>query len=180
MRADAQRNYARLVEAAREAFTQSGADASLEDIARRAGVGIGTLYRHFPTRQQLIEATYLEEVEALCASADELSELPAWDALSAWLRRFVRYVTAKRALAAELLASVGAESELLRSCGTAIYDTGRPLMQRAQLDGTVRPDASFEDVMRLVSGITMMRTASEDDVERVLSLALDGLRYRAG
>ena len=89
-RADARRNYDSLIEAARAAFTENGAEASLEDIARRAGVGIGTLYRHFPTRQALLEATYLEEVEALCASAAELSDLEPWDALVAWLNRFSR------------------------------------------------------------------------------------------
>src|ERR1700710_2314888 len=87
-RADARRNYDKLIESARAAFTENGAEASLEDIARRAGVGIGTLYRHSPTRQDLIEATYLEEVEALCASAAEFAGLDAWAALSGWLMRY--------------------------------------------------------------------------------------------
>ena len=115
-RADARRNYDKLIEAARAAFTENGADASLEDIARRADVGIGTLYRHFPTRQALLEATYLEEVEALCATADELGDLEPWDALAAWLGRFAEYASTKKALSAELLATIGMESELFADC----------------------------------------------------------------
>src|SRR4051812_23807201 len=91
-RADARRNHEKLIAAGREAFTEEGSAASLEDIARRAGVGIGTLYRHFPTRQALLEAVYLDEVEALCTSAEELAELPPWDALANWMRRFVGYI----------------------------------------------------------------------------------------
>src|SRR6478609_131835 len=90
-RADARRNYDALVAAAREAFTERDQSASLEDIARRAGVGIGTLYRHFPTRADLIEAVYVEEVEALCRSADDLVDAPPWDALVGWLHRFIGY-----------------------------------------------------------------------------------------
>ena len=88
-RADARRNREALLDAANDAFTDVGASASLEDIARRAGVGIGTLYRHFPTRKELFEAVYVHEVEALCQSAADVAELPPWDALAAWLRRFV-------------------------------------------------------------------------------------------
>src|ERR1700746_136633 len=84
-RADAQRNYGKLLEAARAACTEADTDASLEDIARRAGVGIGTLYRHFPTRQVLIEAVYVDEVEALSRSARDLADLPPWQALTPWL-----------------------------------------------------------------------------------------------
>src|ERR1700742_3062983 len=88
-RADARRNYELLVEAARDAFGEGGVGASLEDIARRAGVGIGTLYRHFPTRQDLFEAVYVNEVVTLCQSADGLEALPAWDSLVSWLHRLV-------------------------------------------------------------------------------------------
>src|SRR5215216_727997 len=96
-RADALRNYEKLVAAAREAFTEADRSASLEDIARRAGVGIGTLYRNFPTRADLVEAVYVDEVEALSRRADELArQLEAWDALTAWLRGFVGYVATKQ------------------------------------------------------------------------------------
>ena len=98
-RADARRNYDALVAAARDVFAENGASsASLEEVARRAGVGIGTLYRNFPTRQDLFEAVYVEEVQALCRAAEDLAELPPWDALIAWLHRFVAYVATKRAL----------------------------------------------------------------------------------
>src|SRR3954466_10062231 len=103
-RADALRNYEKLLAAAREAFTEAGRSASLEEIARRAGVGIGTLYRHFPTRADLVQAIYVDEVEALSRSATELSQLEPWEALSGWLHRFVGYVATKQALSEELFA----------------------------------------------------------------------------
>ena len=177
-RADARRNYDKLIEAARAEFTENGSDASLENIARRAGVGIGTLYRHFPNRQDLLEGTYLEEVEALCASADEFAALEPWDALVGWLNRFAGYATTKKALSAELLATIGMESEIFAMCHTAIYAAGEPLLARAQTAGAVRPDVTFSDVVRLVSGILMVRFAEPDQISRVLAVALDGLRYQ--
>ena len=101
-RADARRNYDKLVAAAREAFAEDGVEASLEEIARRAGVGIGTLYRHFPSRQDLFDAVYLDEVEAISRSGDELGDLPPWDAFVSWTDRVVAYVSTKRALAEAL------------------------------------------------------------------------------
>src|SRR5919199_3301967 len=103
-RADALRNYEKLVAAAREAFTEADRSASLEDIARRAGVGIGTLYRNFPTRADLVEAVYVDEVEALARSAEDVADLEPWEALTSWLGRFVGYVATKQALADELFA----------------------------------------------------------------------------
>src|SRR5689334_6586573 len=98
MRADARRNYDALVSAARELFASEGTSAPLEEIAKRAGVGIGTLYRHFPTRQALLEAVYLEEVQAMAESADELAALPPWEALVEWFRRYVGFAGTKKAL----------------------------------------------------------------------------------
>jgi AcrR family transcriptional regulator len=180
LRADAQRNRARLVAAAREAFTERGSEASLEDIARRAEVGVGTLYRHFPTRQELVEAVYVEEVEALCRSAGESAGTSAWDALVQWFDRFVDYVATKRALIDEMVATIGVEAPVFRTCHDAIFAAGEPLLARAKAEGAVRPDVEFLDVIRLVSGVTMIKNASPDDVRRVLAVALDGLRYRAG
>lgn len=177
-RADARRNYEKLIEAARQEFTESGPEASLENIARRAGVGIGTLYRHFPNRQDLLEATYLEEVEALCASAGEFAELEPWDALVGWLNRFAGYASTKKALSAELLATIGMESEIFSMCHAAIFTAGEPLLARAQAAGAVRPDVTFSDVVRLVSGILMVRFAEPEQINRVLAVALDGLRYQ--
>ncbi|MEV4657533.1 helix-turn-helix domain-containing protein [Micromonospora sp. NPDC049301] len=171
-RADARRNYDALIAAARDAFAENGAAASLEDVARRAGVGIGTLYRNFPNRRHLFEAVYVEEVRALSRSAADLAELPPWDALVAWLHRFVAYVATKRALAEELLH----DSEIFRSCRMEIYAAGEPLMSRAQAAGVVREDIGFDDVVRLISGLTMAQFPSPEQRDRVLGVALDGLR----
>jgi AcrR family transcriptional regulator len=179
-RADARRNYDKLIEAARAEFTESGPEASLENIARRAGVGIGTLYRHFPNRQDLLEATYVEEVEALCDSASDFADRPPWDSLIGWLDRFAQYAATKKALSAELLATIGMESEIFKMCHTAIYAAGEPLLARAQAAGAVRPDVTFSDVVRLVSGISMVRFAEPDQINRLLAVALDGLRYQPG
>jgi AcrR family transcriptional regulator len=178
-RADARRNYDKLIAAAREAFTEKDRSASLEDIARRAGVGIGTLYRHFPARADLIEAVYLEEVEALCESADGLRDAPPWDALDRWLHRFVGYMATKQALADELFAATDRDAEIFKSCRTAFYTAGEPLVRRAQEAGAVRPDVSIDDVVKMVGGIAKIQGADPDTIERILSVALDGLRHRA-
>ena len=177
-RADAVRNRERVLEAAKAVFSAGGAEASLEAVARAAGVGIGTLYRHFPTRQALLEATYLEEVEALCATAEELSDLEPWDALVAWLRRFAEYASTKKALSTELLATIGMQSPLFADCHTAIFAAGGPLLERAQAAGVVRPDVTANEALRLVSGVLMVRSAEPDEINRLLDLAMDGLRYR--
>lgn len=175
-RADAQRNHGKLLEAARAAFTEADADASLEDIARRAGVGIGTLYRHFPTRQVLIEAVYVDEVEGVSRSARDVAELPPWQALTTWLRRYVEYLATKQALANELFAE-GASSEVFATCRSALYTAGGPLLERAQQAKIVRPDVSIADVLHLISGVAKISTTNREQAERILEVALDGLRY---
>ena len=177
-RADAARNYDLLIAAAREAFTQDDADASLEDIARRAGVGIGTLYRNFPTRKDLLAAVYEEEVHAICRSADEFTDLPPWEALVGWLRRFTQYAVTKHALMDALMSYVDRDDPVFRSCRVAINTTGTELLERAKASGDVRPDTEFSDVGRMVGSIATMRQADPGQVERILDLALDGLRYR--
>jgi AcrR family transcriptional regulator len=178
-RADALRNEQKLVAAAREAFAERGAETSLEDIARRAGVGIGTLYRHFPTRPALLEAVYTDEVEAICRSADEFSGLDPWEALTSWLRRYADFAATKRALFDELLPYIGQDAEVFQSCKTAIRTTGDALLHRAQEAGAVRPDVTFMDVARMVGGIATIRMAEQEEIERILEVALDGLRPRA-
>ena len=178
-RADARRNYDKLVTAAREAFAEDGTSASLEDIARRAGVGIGTLYRHFPNRKDLLEAAYLEEVDAMARSAADLAELPPWDALATWLRQFVGYMAVKHALAEELFAYIDRDAEFFQGCRNAVYGAGEPLLTRAQEAGVVRRDTDIGDVVRMVGNIARMPMAEADQIERVLEIALDGLRYRA-
>jgi AcrR family transcriptional regulator len=177
-RADARRNYEKLVTAAREAFAECGTSASLEDIARRAQVGIGTLYRHFPTRQHLLEAVYLDEVQAICRSAADLSDLAPWDALVAWLREFVGFAATKRALAQEMLGTIGSDAEVFRTCRVAISSAGDELLGRAQAAGAVRADASFVDIARLLGGIASIDSDPEQ-IERILDIVIDGLRYQA-
>jgi AcrR family transcriptional regulator len=173
-RADARRNFDSLLVAAREAFAQNGTGASLEDIARRAGVGIGTLYRDFPTRQDLFDAVYVGEVEALCREAEEVAGLPPWEALGAWLRRFVAYAATKRAISEAL----NRDSEMFRAGRKAMFAAGRPLFARAQEAGVARLDVGFDDVLRLVMSITAAAFTDDEQRERVLGIALDGLRAR--
>jgi AcrR family transcriptional regulator len=175
-RSDARRNYEKVVAAAREAFAERGASTSLEEIARRAEVGIGTLYRNFPNRQALLEAVYAEEVESLCRSAADFADLEPWDALVAWLRRFVSYMTTKQALAAELLDYMDRDSPLFSTCRTAMYTAGEPLLTRAQQAGVARADVNLPDVIQMVAGISKIQTGDPQQVGRILEIALDGLR----
>ena len=179
-RADAQRNYDKVVAAAREAFAERGASTSLEEIARRAEVGIGTLYRHFPNRQALLEAVYVGELEDLCRSASDLEALEPWDALVAWLHRFVAYMGTKQALAQELLDYVDRDAELFKSCRAALYAAGEPLLARAQEAGTVRADTNLSEIIQLIGGIAKIPAAEPGQIDHILNIALDGLRYRAG
>lgn len=171
-RADARRNYDALLASARKAFAEHGTSASLEDIARCAGVGIGTLYRNFPTRQDLFDSLYIEEVDQLCQAADTVAELPPWEALVAWMRRFIGYVATKRAIQEAL----NFESENFCACREAMYAAGEPLLVRAQEAGEAREDVAFDDVLRMVIGVAISSYVDEDQRERVLRLALDGIR----
>lgn len=176
-RADARRNHEKLVAAARAVFAESGASAPLEEVAARAGVGVGTLYRNFPTRHALLEAVYVDEVEAIARAAEELAELPPWEALAEWLRRYVGFAATKRLLMEGILASEP-NSEVLGACKTAIVGAGGSLLQRAQEAGIVRTDVEILDVTRMMGGIAVMATGDPEQIERMLRLALDGLRYR--
>jgi AcrR family transcriptional regulator len=178
MRSDARRNYEKLVSAARDAFAEDGTSASLEDVARRAQVGIGTLYRHFPTRQDLLEAVYVDEFEAMAQSASQLGDLSPWDALETWLRQFVRYAATKRAIAEELIVYIGQDSDVFGRCRGAITGAGEPLLRRAQEAGVARPDAKFNDVARMIGGIAVIRTSDPEQIDRIVGLALDGLRVQ--
>ncbi|MGW0763056.1 TetR/AcrR family transcriptional regulator [Streptomyces sp. NPDC002814] len=173
-RKDAARNYDALLAAAREAFAEHGAEASLEDIARRAGVGIGTLYRNFPTRRHLFESVYATEVNDLCQVAVEVADREPWEALTSWLRRFVDYTVTKRAIREAL----NNESEIFLACRESMYAAGGPLFQRAQEAGEARKDMDFDDLLRMVSGITATHFLDEAQRDRVLTVALDGVRAR--
>ena len=137
-RADARRNYEKVLAAAREAFAEGGESTALEEIARRADVGIGTLYRHFPSRQALLEALYVDEVEEMCRSAAELDDADPWEALNGWFDRFIAYIGTKRALAAELLNYMDQDAALFQVCRTSLFEAGEPLLKRAQEAGVVR------------------------------------------
>jgi AcrR family transcriptional regulator len=177
-RADALRNYEKVLAAAREAFAEGGESTALEEIARRAGVGIGTLYRHFPNRQALLEAVYLNEVEEVCRSAAELDGADPWEALNGWFERFIAYMATKRALAHELLDYLGQDSQLFKACRAELWEAGEPLLLRAQEAGVVRKDVTIGEVIQMVGGIAKMPAADPSQTERIVRIALDGLRYR--
>jgi AcrR family transcriptional regulator len=178
-RADARRNYEKVVVAAREAFAECGASTSLEEIARRAEVGIGTLYRHFPTRQALLEAVYVGEVEELCHSATDFADLPPWEALDAWLHRFVEYMGRKQALAGELMSYVDRDGELFKCCRAAMWTAGEPLLERAQEAGVARADTDLAEVIQMMGAIAKIPSAEPGQIEHILDMAIDGLRTRA-
>jgi AcrR family transcriptional regulator len=179
-RADARRNYELLIAAATAAFAERGADdVSLEEIARRAGVGIGTLYRHFPTRQTLLEAVYKDQVDGLEVLAGKLlvSESPG-QALSEWMRAFAAFGRTKRTLSAALMATLGRDSELLSACSKLLRDCTEALLTRAQEAGVVRPDVRSGDLLRLTHALIMAAEAPGSDqgqADRMLSLLMGGL-----
>lgn len=174
MRADARRNYQRLLAAAAAAFAERGADdVSLEEIARRAGVGIGTLYRHFPTRQALLEAVYHDQVDALEVLVAELlqSDSPG-AALAEWLAALMAFGKAKRSLTAAML-----DSELLSSCKAMLHGATDAVLARAQQAGAVRADVQGTDVMRLTHAVSLAADMGQDpgQAERMLALVLGGV-----
>ena len=176
-RADARRNYEKVLAAAREAFAEGGESTALEEIARRAGVGIGTLYRHFPNRQALLEALYVDEVEEVCRSAAALEGADPWEALSGWFERFIAYMGTKRALAAELLNYLDQDAPLFQVCRTSMFEAGEPLLKRAQEAGVVRPDVNIGEVIQMVVGIAKIPASDQRQTEHIVRVALDGLRY---
>ncbi len=178
-RADARRNYDKILGAARAAFAERGDATSLEEIARRAEVGIGTLYRNFPNRQALLEAVYADEVESLSRAGAELLAAPPWDAFEQWIRQLVSYLATKQALAQELLQYVDRDAPLFRTCRGMLFGAGQPLLDRAQEAGAVRSDVTLWDVIHMFGGIAKIQGAEPDQIDRLVSIALDGLRYRA-
>jgi AcrR family transcriptional regulator len=182
LRADARRNVERLIETAREAFATQGPNAPLDDIARAAGVGSGTLYRHFPNRVALMEAVYRANVERLCAEGARLAATePPAEALLDWLRGFVRVVSEKRGLAAALTEE-GRTSELFAQCHAMINTTGAELLERAKAAGAVRDDVPLADLLKMAKAFAMAGESSPEGpalAERLLVLSMDGLRPRA-
>jgi AcrR family transcriptional regulator len=177
MRADARRSRAKLLEAATAAFAEHGADAPLEDIARRAGVGIGTLYRHFPTRTDLQAGVFRSQVDAVCSTADELiGTVTPEQAFAGSVRAIAGYLITKRGLARALMDSLGKDSELISVCSMRMRDTLDRLLEHAQRAGVLRPDVTAHDVLRLVHGIVMATETAPQDTDRLLGMMLDGLR----
>lgn len=178
-RADSLRNRERLIEAAKTAFADVGADVSFDEIARRAGVGIGTLYRHFPTRDAIIEAVYRREVHQLAESATRLlGSLPAGEALHAWMKLFVDYIATKKVVAPALSASVGGASGLYADSGARIMGAIRLLVERAAGAGDIRPDVDADDLLRALAGFTYGNTSPgwQSSALRLIDILMDGLR----
>jgi AcrR family transcriptional regulator len=181
-RADACRNRDRLLDVAADAFATYGVEASLEKIAKAADVGIGTLYRHFPTRDALVEAVYRHNVDLLCEGADELSAtLPPDEALAEWMQRFVAYVGTKKGLATYLKSVVSADSDLFVSTFASVQATIGRLVAAAAAAGTIRPGVEGMDLLRALSGVCLMADApgGAEQGAKVAALLMDGLRYGA-
>ncbi len=180
MRADARRNYDRILAAAAEAIAEHGAEASLEEIARRAGVGSATLHRHFPSRQRLLEAVFRDKVEALCATAADLAADPdPGQALATWLGAIARHAVSNRGLAASLMRGAHeGDPTLGATCHTMITNAGADLLARACRANAARPDVSITDLLKLVNAICLAVEQEPDGVaqaDRLLTLALAGV-----
>jgi AcrR family transcriptional regulator len=180
LRADARRNREKLLTAATEAFAQDGEGVALETVAARAGVGVGTLYRHFPSRDALVVAAYRHEVDSLCAAAAGLlAAQPADRALRAWAERFADYIATKRAMGDALRSAAASDSPLFADTRKQILGALRLLLDAGAADGTLRADVDPEDLMRVINAIWYLPGGPRwrDDVGRMLALVTDGLRY---
>jgi AcrR family transcriptional regulator len=181
-RADAVRNRERVLEAAKAVFSAGGPDASLEAVARRAGVGIGTLYRHFPTRESLFEAVYRREVQQLGELAEQLkSEAAPVDALRRWLRSNVEFVATKKGMSAALALAVQGSSELSAYSFDRLTKAIGALLDRAIAAGEIRSDISPEDVLRTLVGMCYMHDQPgwQKSVLRMVDVFVDGLRVQS-
>jgi AcrR family transcriptional regulator len=170
-RSDAARNFDAILTAARTAFTDHGPQASLDDIAQAAGVGVATLYRNFPSRGDLVEAVYAAEVDDLCRYGQRLLRTEPWQALVAWLRRFDSYLTTKRQLGDALDRETGD----FRASRDALYTTGQQLLDRARDAGRVRVEVSVDDLLRFFLGVATVPCRSKRQRERILALAIHAL-----
>ncbi len=182
LRADAQRNRDRLLDAAVHAFSQVGPDVTLDAIAKDAGVGIGTLYRHFPTREALVDAAYRNELARLCDAADTLLEtLPPDQAARAWMDRFVDYMTTKRGMAEALRALIASGGNPFAESRQRLTTAVTTLLRAGAETGTVRADVEPADVLASLSGVSLAagEPSQRDQAGRLLDLLMDGLRYRS-
>ena len=178
-RSDAQRNRERILEVAKEAFTRSGANTSLDDIAREAGVGPGTLYRHFPSREALLEAVYRSQIEKLAAAEEKFAQkLPPVEALRAWLLLFVDYIAAKQIIAPALNALVGDPKKLFEASYARIWDAIRALVKRAVKSGDIRKDLDALDLLRALIGVANVATSPDwqQSARRLVDILIAGAR----
>jgi AcrR family transcriptional regulator len=178
-RADAQRNRERILEIAKAAFTRSGANISLDDVAKQAGIGAGTLYRHFPTRDALLEAVYRTEVEKLAAAERELAaKLPPIVALRAWMLLFVDYIAAKQIIAPALNTLVGGPSKLFEASGAQIKGAIHALVERAIESGDIRPDLDPLDLLRALVGVSNVASVPDwaQSARRLVEILIIGSR----
>ena len=178
-RADAQRNRERILEVAKAAFTRHGADASLDEIAKQAGVGAGTLYRHFPTRDALIESVYRSEVERLAAAESRFAaEMAPIDALRAWMLTLIDYIAAKHIIAPALNSVVGGPSRLYEGSRSQIQGAIDKLVKRAKKSGDVRKDLDPSDLLRALIGVSHVGTGSDWQLSarRLVDILIAGSR----
>ena len=182
-RADSVRNRERVLEAAKAVFSAGGPDASLEAVAKRAGVGIGTLYRHFPTREALFEAVYRREVDQLSEFAEQLKTAPApVDALRRWMRSNVELVATKKGMIAALALAVQSSSELYAYSFDRLTKAIGTLLDRAVAAGEIRADVSAEDLLRALIGMCYLHEQPgwQTTVLRLMDVFIDGLRVQPG
>ena len=176
-RADAQRNRERILEVAKQAFTQSGADASLDDIAKEAKVGPGTLYRHFPTREELLKAVYRNEMKKLAAAGTKFAEtMPPIEALRAWLLLFVDAVAAKQIIAPVLNALVGDPKKVFEASYTQVNEALRALVKRAVKSGDIRKDVDPMDLLWALVGVAHVSSGPDwqQSARRLVDILLSG------
>jgi AcrR family transcriptional regulator len=177
-RADAERNRGKILAAARTAFADPDAEVSMAEISRRAGVGMATLYRNFPGRQELLEALYTDEVDAVCQAAETAGGQTPGAALAAWLYRFSAFTASKRHIAAELLKETDRSNPLFKNNRTRVIAAGRPLLAAAQHAGEIRDDLSLEQILDMIVAIATIH-GETGYTGPILQTALDGLRPAA-
>ena len=178
-RSDAQRNRERILEAAKEAFTRAGVDASLDEIAKEAGVGPGTLYRHFPTRETLLGAVYRTEMEKLAAAERTFAaELPPVEALRAWLLLFVDYIAAKQLIGPALTALLGDPKKVFEDSHARVWEAIRALVKRAIKSGDMRKDLDPIDLLRALIGVANVATSPDwqQSARRLVDILIAGSR----
>ena len=172
-RADAERNRAKILAAARTAFGESDTEVSMAGISRRAGVGMATLYRNFPDRRELLEALYTDEVDAICGATKTVGGETPGAVLTAWLHRFFAFSTSKRHIASELLTHVDSSNPVFGESRARVLAAGRPLLAAAQRSHEVRRDLTLEQILDMIVAIARIH-GDPDYLEPILQSALDG------